>query len=171
MKENYIKIEPFMIKGLGLGGSELLVFAIIHGFTKVSGSYNGGYKYMMREFGLGRTSIYYSLCRLKSSKIISIKRVGSALEIVSNIDSSKVQSLNNEEVQGLNTKGSRFEHEQVQGLNKSGSRFEHKNTIETNKKLSRSYARAKNSRPRAEPEPLDFDSKIDVSDYSLPFEF
>lgn len=179
MKDSFIKIEPFMIKALGLGGCELLTFAIIHGFTQSSGSYVGGYKYMMKEFGLAKTSIYYSLNHLRATGLISIEKDGNSLEIVSNIDNSKVQELNRKSSKAEPRKSSKIEPQGFQNgtarvpkLNQNGSKIEPKNIKKTNKTASCSYARGENPRPRAEPERLDVKgSMIDISDYSLPFEF
>ena len=85
MKDNYIKIEPFMIKKLRLSGYDLLVYAIIYGFTKSSGEYIGGYRYMTKEFGFDKSTIYRALCRLKTVNLIEVEKVGTSLRIVCNM--------------------------------------------------------------------------------------
>lgn len=164
MKENYIKIEPFMTKKLRLNGHDLLVYAIIYGFTKSSGEYIGGYRYMVKEFGFDKSTVYRALCRLKRVNLIEVEKVGTSLRIVCNMHTIDKYAECIQKVCNVHT-------EQYAECIQTVCKMQPKNTNNTNKKLSRSYARAKNSRPRAEPEPLDFDSKIDVSDYSLPFEF
>lgn len=164
MKDNYIKIEPFMIKKLRLSGYDLLVYAIIYGFTKSSGEYIGGYRYMTKEFGFDKSTIYRALCRLKTVNLIEVEKVGTSLRIVCNMQTIDKYAECIQKVCKVHT-------EQYAECIQTVCKVQPKNTNNTNKKLSRSYARAQNMRSRAEPEPLDFDSKIDVSDYSLPFEF
>ena len=46
--QNYIVIQGFMINELGLKGNNLLVYAIIYGFSQTKGQkYTGGLKYLM----------------------------------------------------------------------------------------------------------------------------
>lgn len=45
--ENYIHIPGFMVKDLGLKGNELLIYAIIYGFSQLEGnSFNGNLQYL-----------------------------------------------------------------------------------------------------------------------------
>ena len=79
MKDNFIRIEPFMTKNLGLRGFDLLVFAIIYGFTKTNGCYIGGHKYFVKEFGFDRVTVYRSIERLKKANLIIVEKVGIGL--------------------------------------------------------------------------------------------
>lgn len=46
--ENYINIQGFMVNELGLKGNELLIYAIIYGFSQDENSeFSGGLKYLM----------------------------------------------------------------------------------------------------------------------------
>lgn len=164
MKDNYIKIEPFMIKKLRLSGYDLLVYAIIYGFTKSSGEYIGGYRYMTKEFGFDKSTIYRALCRLKTVNLIEVEKVGTSLRIVCNMQTIDKYANCIQTVCKTHT-------EEYAGRIQTVCKMQPKNTNKTNKTASRSYARAKNTRPRAEPQPIDFSAGIDVTDYSLPFEF
>lgn len=164
MKDNFIRIEPFMTKNLGLRGFDLLVFAIIYGFTKTNGCYIGGHKYFVKEFGFDRVTVYRSIERLKKANLIIVEKVGIGLEICCNMQQVDVSRCN--------IKGCNMQQDSVATRNINRCKTQHKNTNKTNKTASISYARGENPRPRAEPERLDVKgSMIDISDYSLPFEF
>lgn len=163
MKDNFIRIEPFMTKNLGLRGFDLLVFAIIYGFTKTNGCYIGGHKYFVKEFGFDRVTVYRSIERLKKANLIIVEKVGIRLEICCNMQQVDVSKCN--------TKGCNMQQDSVATRNINRCKTQHKNTNKTNKTASISYARGKNPRPRAEPQPIDFSAGIDVTDFSLPFEF
>lgn len=164
MKDSFIRIEPFMTKNLGLRGFDLLVFAIIYGFTKSNGCYIGGHKYFVKEFGFDRVTVYRSIERLKRANLIISEKVGIGLEIRCNMQQVDVSRCN--------IKGCNMQQDSVSRCNIDRCKTQHKNTNKTNKTASISYARGENPRPRAEPERLDVKSSmIDISDYSLPFEF
>lgn len=45
--DSYVVILPWMVSELGLKGNELIIYAIIHGFTMADCSFNGSLKYLM----------------------------------------------------------------------------------------------------------------------------
>lgn len=165
MKENYIKIEPFMIKKLRLSGYDLIIYAIIYGFTKSSGEYIGGYRYMTKEFGIDKSTIYRVLSRLKSVELITVEKVGTSLKIVCNMHTIDKYAKCIQSVCKMQTEEYA---ERIQTVCK----MQPKNTNNTNKTAKQSYTRAKKSHARAEPQLVLFDeSGIDTADISLPFEF
>ena len=170
--EKFIKVESFMTKELQLSGYDLLIYAVVYGCTKAYGCYNGGYVFLMREYGFNKSTIYYSLERLKNANLIEVNKVGTVVEIVSNIEPHKVQRLNPSKVQKQNRRGSETEPNKVQGQNRRDSETEPNKDKKINIKASKANARVKETRPRAEPQLILFDeSGIDTTDISLPFEF
>ncbi len=69
---NYIHIAGWMINRLGLSGSELIVFAIIYGFSQDEYSYfDGSLKYLQLSTGKGRTTVINTLKKLASKGLIT----------------------------------------------------------------------------------------------------
>lgn len=68
----FIKIDGFMTKELGLSGNDLVVYALIYGFTIYNGSYNGGIKYVMAACNLSKRTAIRVLNRLKEKELITI---------------------------------------------------------------------------------------------------
>lgn len=68
---NYIVIQGFMIKELNLKGTELLVYAIIYGFSQDDKSkFTGSWNYLASWCNTTRQSIYNALKKLIEKELI-----------------------------------------------------------------------------------------------------
>lgn len=68
---NYIVIQSFMVKDLHLKGNELLIYAIIYGFTQDGEhQFNGGQQYLADWTNSTKTGVYKALKRLVEKGLI-----------------------------------------------------------------------------------------------------
>lgn len=68
---NYIVIQSFMVKDLHLKGNELLIYAIIYGFTQDGEhQFNGGQQYLAEWTNSTKTGVYKALKRLVEKGLI-----------------------------------------------------------------------------------------------------
>lgn len=68
---NYIVILDWMVSELGLRGNELLVYALIYGFSQDGESeFTGSIQYICNRTGAGRTTVIEVLTRLKDKGVI-----------------------------------------------------------------------------------------------------
>ena len=58
MPEPFVKLNMWMASELGLSGNELIVFAVIHGYTAFCGGYQGGMDMLGKWCGLSRRNAY-----------------------------------------------------------------------------------------------------------------
>lgn len=71
---NYIVILDWMVSELGLRGNELLVYALIYGFSQDGESeFTGSIQYICKRTGAGRTTVVETLARLKSKGVIEAR--------------------------------------------------------------------------------------------------
>ena len=69
--ENFITIQGFMRNELGLSGNDLLVFAIIYGFSQNGqGEFNGSLKYLAEWCGCSKQGVQKNLKNLLDKKLI-----------------------------------------------------------------------------------------------------
>ena len=69
--DNYINIQGWMIKRLNLSGNELLLYAIIYGFSQDGKSkYRGSLTYIHEATNLSRNTIISNIEKLVASKLI-----------------------------------------------------------------------------------------------------
>lgn len=68
---NYIVIQSFMVKDLHLKGNELLIYAIIYGFTQDGEhQFNGGLQYLMAWTNSTKAGVYKAIKRLIEKGLI-----------------------------------------------------------------------------------------------------
>ena len=68
---NYLTIQGWMLTDLHLKGSDLLLYALIYGFTQDGESeFSGSISYMEQWAGITRKSVYNSLERLQAAGLI-----------------------------------------------------------------------------------------------------
>ena len=67
---NFFIIQSFMINDLKLKGSDLLIYAIIYGFSQGDKYYNGSIKYLTEFTALSSSTVYESLNRLIDKGLI-----------------------------------------------------------------------------------------------------
>lgn len=73
--ENYIVIQGWMINELGLKGNNLLIYAIIYGFSQVAGTmFTGSLRYLMDCTGASKPTVINSLKELEDKGLI-VKQV------------------------------------------------------------------------------------------------
>ena len=77
MDERYIFIPECMVKETGLSGNELIVFAIIYGFSSGGGWFKGSINYLTERTNLSRPSVIAVLKSLVASGHIIRKDVPS----------------------------------------------------------------------------------------------
>lgn len=66
-RENYITIQGWMVKDLGLSGNELLVYALIYGFSQGDGrGFDGSTKYIMEWLNATKRTVITVLASLTS---------------------------------------------------------------------------------------------------------
>lgn len=73
MSEQFIKLHTWMTE-LGLNPSELIVFAVIHGYTASCGEYHGGVEVLGKWTGLRRQHVYPFLKSLADKGLIKQTR-------------------------------------------------------------------------------------------------
>ena len=77
--EGYIVITPAMIEDLGLKGTELLCFALIHGFSKDrQGVFTGSISYVSMMLGMAPRTIVYALKALIEKGLVEKTELGIA---------------------------------------------------------------------------------------------
>lgn len=77
--EGYIVITPAMIEDLGLKGTELLCFAVIHGFSKDrQGVFTGSISYVSMMLGMAPRTIVYALKSLVEKGLVEKTELGIA---------------------------------------------------------------------------------------------
>ena len=99
--ENYIHIQAFMVKDLHLKGNELLVYAIIFGFSQTEGQcFNGGLTYLSEFTSSTKQGVIKNLKSLIAKGLIDKKEV-----IVNNIKfvEYRVTQFNTPLVEPLNS--------------------------------------------------------------------
>lgn len=71
----YINIQGFMVQNLGLSGNELLVYAVVYGFSQDNASlYYGGYKYLAEALNINKDTARNVLNKLvEKGLVIKIK--------------------------------------------------------------------------------------------------
>ena len=70
-ERNYIVIQGWMIKELGLKGNELLIYAIIYGFSQVEGTkFNGSLQYLADWCNSTRQGVLNTLKKLVEKNLI-----------------------------------------------------------------------------------------------------
>lgn len=70
-KDNYIVIQTFMIRELKLKGNELILYALIHGFSQDGTSYfYGSLKYLQEQTNLSKESVLNILQKLTASGLL-----------------------------------------------------------------------------------------------------
>jgi DNA-binding MarR family transcriptional regulator len=69
--ENYFVVNGWMRNKLNLKGKELLIYAIIYGFSQVRGTkYNGSLRYLADCIGMSRDTVIRTLKKLEEKKLI-----------------------------------------------------------------------------------------------------
>ena len=74
MSEPFIKLNMWMATELNLSGNELIVFAVIHGYTASCGEYHGGVEVLGKWTGLRRQHVYPFLKSLTDKGLIKQTR-------------------------------------------------------------------------------------------------
>lgn len=88
-KENYFTIQGWMIEDLGLKSNQLLVYAVIHGFSQDGESeYKGGTGYLCNTLKLSKPTVIKILNELVSDGVID-KRV----EVISQMKFNRFKTL------------------------------------------------------------------------------
>ena len=69
--ENYFVVHGWMRNKLNLKGKELLIYAIIYGFSQVRGTrYTGSLKYLADCIGMSRDTVIRTLKKLEEKNLI-----------------------------------------------------------------------------------------------------
>lgn len=69
-QNTYYPIYIFMIEELGLGGSELLIYAILYAFNENKGNFYGSHEYLSRLSGLSMSTVKRTLKILLNKGLI-----------------------------------------------------------------------------------------------------
>lgn len=76
IQNNYIAIQGWMAEGLGLRGNELLVYALIHGFSQDGQSqFTGSIAYVQQWLGCARQTVFNTLQSLEKKGLIQKKEI------------------------------------------------------------------------------------------------
>lgn len=74
--ENYFVIHGWMRNKLKLKGKELLIYAIIYGFSQVRGTkYTGSLKYLAECIGMSKDTVIRTLKNLEEKKYIKKNQI------------------------------------------------------------------------------------------------
>lgn len=69
--ENYVNIQGWMLNELGLKGNELIIYAIIYGFSQKKGQYfNGGFQYLADWTNSSRQTVINIMKALEEKRYI-----------------------------------------------------------------------------------------------------
>lgn len=99
--DSFILIKAFMVSDLKLKGNDLLVYAIIHGFSHSDGgSFTGSLQYLAEWTGSSKQAIMNTLKKLESSKLIRKSE-----QIVNSIKHCTYKVISLEEVYKLVAQG------------------------------------------------------------------
>lgn len=90
---NYINIQGFMINELGLKGNELILYAIIYGFSQDGHSeYYGSQRYISKAMGISVVSANHLINKLLDKGLI-IKTTESHYKVLKNLKQGVKESL------------------------------------------------------------------------------
>ncbi len=74
--KNYINIQGWMVSEIGLSGNELLVYAIIYGFSQDGeGEFTGSLRYLMDWTGASKNTVMRALVSLEEKGLISKQKI------------------------------------------------------------------------------------------------
>lgn len=91
-KENYVVVQGWMITELGLKGNELLIYAVIHGFSQVPNqSFTGNLKYLEDWTNSSKQTVINCLKSLIDKNFITRIEKGNSIEYRSNFLTPKVK--------------------------------------------------------------------------------
>ena len=70
MSESYFPVYGWMPEKLGIGGAELLTYALIYSFTNAKGQYTGSLQYLADRTGISRRTVIRSLQKLTEQGLL-----------------------------------------------------------------------------------------------------
>ncbi len=74
--KNYVNIQGWMVSEIGLSGNELLVYAIIYGFSQDGeGEFTGSLRYLMDWTGASKNTVMRALVSLEEKGLISKQKI------------------------------------------------------------------------------------------------
>lgn len=74
--KSYVNIQGWMVAELGLSGNELLVYAIIYGFSQDGeGEFTGSLRYLMDWTGASKNTVMRALVSLEEKGLISKQKI------------------------------------------------------------------------------------------------
>ena len=102
-KENYITIQGWMILDLKLKGNDLIIFALIYGFSQDGeSSFNGSFDYIAKSTNLTRRSCINVIEKLIKKKLVKKiqKKNGNSYQVVKNFHhaSEKISPVASEKI-------------------------------------------------------------------------
>ena len=75
-KENYVVLQGWMVSELGLKGNELIIYAIIYGFSQITGtSFKGSLNYLSDWTNTSKQSVITQLKNLVGKGLIEKKEI------------------------------------------------------------------------------------------------
>lgn len=91
MEGSYIVIQEFMCRELKLSGNELIVYAVVHGFSQDGKSYfYGGAKYISEKYNISERTVYSILDSLTKSGLL-VKKTTKVLPSVDKNGDTKIK--------------------------------------------------------------------------------
>lgn len=113
--ENYITIQGWMVTELGLKGNELLLYALVYGFSQAEGCFTGGLQYVQDWLGCVKNTAIATLKALVDKGLIE--------RIETEVGNVKVVYYRCKNL----TTGANDREEPVQKLNQGGAKIEPNN--------------------------------------------
>lgn len=113
--ENYITIQGWMVTDLGLKGNELLLYALVYGFSQAEGCFTGGLQYVQDWLGCVKNTAIATLKALVDKGLIE--------RIETEVGNVKVVYYRCKNL----TTGANDREEPVQKLNQGGAKIEPNN--------------------------------------------
>lgn len=110
-RENYIVILPFMVNELKLKGNELIIYAIIYGFSQTDGqTFSGGMQYLMDWTQSTKQGVLKALQKLREKGLVGrIKRTAKYDYSVNLAECEEVNKVYQESKQSLpNERSTKF---------------------------------------------------------------
>lgn len=113
--ENYITVQGWMVTDLGLKGNELLLYALVYGFSQAEGCFTGGLQYVQDWLGCVKNTAIATLKALVDKGLIE--------RIETEVGNIKVVYYRCKNL----TTGANDREEPVQKLNQGGAKIEPNN--------------------------------------------
>lgn len=154
--ENYITIQGWMVTELGLKGNELLLYALIYGFSQDEGCYTGGLQYAQDWLGCVKNTAIATLKALVDKSLVE--------RIETEVNNIKVVHYRSKKVTGAKIEPP------VQILTRGGANFEPNNKYIFNNITPYNPPTENAEKPKRKPKLSESEAEAFIAEAKLPDE-